>query len=863
MTELRVARALGPYDGGPTGRFLAPFFTRIAVRDEEAQRLERAHAEGTVVHVFRSQRVLDPLYLLHALAQLGLPQPEWMHGHIAARAPDSVDALVAAVKRGEPSVLFLRRPKTLADPRTGYTEGHVEALIEAQRQLDRPILLLPESLHWARASGGLRRTLIDVLFGDRVAPGKLREISGFLLRYGSAYFHVGAPVNLASVLEREGDTPTPIIAKKIRWSMLNHLTREEEIRGGPISRPTERTLELVLKDPAVQKHLPPDQPAERRRGLQIMRRLAADVRYGWIRVLDAIIDRIWNEIYDGINVDQDGLAKVWNAARRGPVVLVPSHKSHVDYLVLSQVFFKDGLMPPHIAAGDNLSFWPLGYIFRRSGAFFIRRSFSGDKLYAALCAAYVRRLLKDGHAVEFFIEGGRSRSGKLLQPKMGLLGMCVDPVLDGAIQDVSFIPVSISYEKIIEARSYSRELEGGEKTKENVGALLSSRKILRSRFGRVYVDFDEPLSLRAFAAARGVELKARPELSEAPREELAGPRRDLTQQLGHRIVWGINRVTRVTPTGVAATVMLGQTARGIGGAELMRRADRVIALYTRLGARVSTVLAPDPSGELTSRHLAIRTALGRLAQDGVLMILPARDEDENVYELDERGRRALDFYRNNIVHFVVPLAIVVVAVLGAQDGDDALAVRMRADAPTPGPAPADGWASDVAVRARARGLSRLLKHEFSFSVDADFDANFDAAARVLVDERVLSSHGGQWQLTARGAPYAQELAQHLAPFFEAYRAAVEILNQLDAGPRPEKDVVADALRYAQRQAGEGRIRRGEAASQPTLQNAIKVAVDVGALTRGEGKVAWPAEGRGALERLAVVLDAELARLNRA
>ena len=273
-----------------------------------------------------------------------------------------------------------------------------------------------------------------MLFGDRVAPGKLREISGFLLRYGSAYFHVGAPVNLASVLEREGDTPTPIIAKKIRWSMLNHLTREEEIRGGPISRPTERTLELVLKDPAVQKYLPPDQPAERRRGLQIMRRLAADVRYGWIRVLDAIIDRIWNEIYDGINVDQEGLAKVWNAARRGPVVLVPSHKSHVDYLVLSQVFFKDGLMPPHIAAGDNLSFWPLGYIFRRSGAFFIRRSFSGDKLYAALCAAYVRRLLKDGHAVEFFIEGGRSRSGKLLQPKMGLLGMCVDPVLDGAIQ---------------------------------------------------------------------------------------------------------------------------------------------------------------------------------------------------------------------------------------------------------------------------------------------------------------------------------------------------------------------------------------------------------------------------------------------
>lgn len=843
MSELRLARAPGhvtPYDGGAIGRLLAPFFAKIGVRAEEAERLERAYAEGVVVHVFRSRRVLDPLFLLHTLGAQGLPLPEWMHDHLATRAPDDVDSLVAAVKRGEPSVLFLRRPKTLADSRTRYAEGYVEALIEAQKTLDRPILLLPESLHWARASGGLRRTLIDVVFGDRVTPGRLREIFGFLLRYGSAHFHVGAPINLQSVLEREGKSPTPMVAKKIRWTILTHLTREEEIRGGPITRPVERTHELVLKDPAVQKYLPADDPAERRRGLQIMRRLAADVRYGWIRVLDAIIDRVWNEIYDGISVDQAGLEKVWNAARRGPVVLVPSHKSHIDYLVLSQVFFKDGLMPPHIAAGDNLSFWPLGYIFRRSGAFFIRRSFAGDKLYAALCAAYVRRLLKDGHAVEFFIEGGRSRSGKLLTPKMGLLGMCVDPVLEGAIQDVSFIPVSISYEKIIEAKSYSRELEGGQKSKESVGALLSTRKVLRSRFGRVYVDFDEPISLRAFAAARGFELKARPELSEAPAPE-AAPRRDLTHQLGHRIVWGINRATRVTPTGVAAMVLLGQTQRSMDEEELMRRGDRAIALYGRLGARLSTVLTPDGSGALAPRRAAIRAALGRLAQDGVVQILPGA-HDQNTYQLDERGRRALDFYRNNIVHFVVPLAIVALGVLGAAHEGD-------------------GWAEDARVRQHARRLSRLLKHEFSFSVDADFDANFDAAARVLVDERMLAQLDGRWQITVRGRERALELAQHLGPFLEAYRATVEILLHLDAGPRAEKDVVADALRRAQSWASEGKIRRGEAASQPTLQNAVRVAIDLGLITRSEGKLGWTTSGRAPLDALAAELDAELSTLD--
>jgi len=821
------------YDGGPIGRFLAPFFARIAIPAEVSERLQRDHAEGCVVHVFRSSRVIDPLFLLHVLEKLGLPAPEFMHDHVAARAPDSVEALVGAMKRGEPALMFLRRPKTLAqasDDTRGperYGAGFVEALIETQKKIDRPILLVPESLHWTRSAGGLRRTLIDVVFGNREAPGRMREILGFLLRHSASHFHVGTPVNLQAVLEREKDTPTPVIAKKIRWSILTHLNREESIRTGPVARPIERTFELVMNDPAVQRHLPPENLAEKRRALVIMKRLAADVRYGWIRVVDVIIDRIWQEIYDGIIVDAPGLQRVWSAARRGPVVLVPSHKSHIDYLVLSQVFFKDGMMPPHIAAGDNLSFWPLGHIFRRSGAFFIRRSFSGDKLYAALCTAYVRRVLKDGHALEFFIEGGRSRSGKLLTPKMGLLGMCVDPVLDGAIQDVSFIPVSISYEKIIEGKSYSRELEGGQKSKEGVGALLNTRKVLRSRFGRVYVDFDEPMSLRAFAAARGFEIKLRGEEAQPN-----APRRDLTHQLGHRIVWGINRVTRVTPTGVAALVLLGQTEKGVLEADLMQRADRLISLYARLGARLSPVLANLDD----ARRAAVRETLGRFAQDGLVKIMPS-SIGENVYELDERSRRALDFYKNNIVHFVVPLAILSLVLLAA-----------------------GGSMTDPDARVASRSISRWLKHEFSFSMEADFDANFDAASRILVEERVITKDGDR--LSVRSRPHTIDLASQIAPFFEAYRAAFEVFSRLEAGPRLEKEMIADALALAQRWTIEGKIRRAESASQPTLANAVRVALDLGALVRAEmGRMSWGPGGQEAVTRLAADLEALVSAVN--
>jgi glycerol-3-phosphate O-acyltransferase len=654
---------------------------------------------------------------------------------------------------------------------------------------------------------GLRRTIIDAVFGDPEAPGRLRELLGFLWRSSGSHFHAGAPVNLQTVLAREGDTPTAVIAKKIRWSILHHLAREEAIRLGPIQRPAARTHALVLNDPAVQRVLAPNKGedgahAERkRRAEQIVRRLAADMRQGWLRVLDVIIDKIWNDIYDGIVVDDKGLERVWSAARRGPVVLVPSHKSHVDYLVLSQVFFKDGMMPPHIAAGDNLSFWPLGPILRHGGAFFIRRSFGGDKLYAAICAAYVKRLLKDGVAVEFFIEGGRSRSGKLLPPKMGILGMCVDPVLDGSLSDVSFIPVSISYEKIIEAKSYARELEGGQKSKENVGALLSARKVLRSRYGRVYVDFDDPISLLAFAAARGIELRPAAPSEEPPPE--SAQRKNLVAQLGHRIVFGINRVTRVTPTGIAALVLLAQTRAGMSESELQERAEWLVRLLGDLGARTSPVLGP------ASRRDAIREALGRLAQDGLLQLLPAPD-GENVYRLEDAGRRALDFYKNNVVHFLIPLSIVAVAVL------------------------ARGEATEEEAREGARRLSRLLKFEFSFAVDSAFDRNFDLATESLLRQRILERRGERLAATPAGTIHAEALGGQIAVFLEGYRAVAEWLATQGATPRTEKEVHHGALALAKRRALEGKIKRAEAASQLTVQNGLRLLLELDLVARAEG-----------------------------
>lgn len=753
-----------------------------------------AHQKGVVVHVLRSHRVIDPTYILYLLRGLHLPTPDWMHDHYEAKLPPTTDALAETLAAHQPALLFLRRPRTLMNPSSTYSGRHVEQLVALQRQMDKPILLLPEALHSTMRAIGIRRTIIDGIFGNRESPGRLRELLGFFWMFKHARFHVGAPVNIKAVLEREKGQTDRVIAKKIRWSILHHLAREDRMRTGPLYRPAARTRQMVLKDPQLKRYIESESQAAprllERKADELLQEMASDIRYGWLRVVDAAIDLIWKRIYDGIVVDKEGLAKVRRAARKGPVILVPSHKSHIDYLILSQVFMKDGMLPPHIAAGNNLNFPPMGLIFRRTGAFFLRRSFKGDELYTQVFMAYIRRLLKEGHALEFFIEGGRSRTGKLLPPRMGLLGMICNPVLDGVITDLSFIPISISYEKVIEAGSYRKELEGGKKKKEDVAALLQSTKVLRSRYGRVYVDFDDPLSLRVYAASRGFSS-----------EQDESQRRGLINQLGHRIVWGINHATRVTPTSVASLVLLARTRRGIGEEDLYLGADLVIDFLYLIKARVSSVLLK------AQRRPAIREAIGRLAQDGLVQMLPAPD-GETVYQLDEEGRRALDYYKNNILHFFVPYSVAAMAMLNAQvEGKQQVA--------------------NTELIERVRRLSHLLKDEFSFGMDRGLKGNVEDVtdlmhSRGLLAQVELPSGAAGWSIPKSGLAEAKLLAGLIAVFFEAHRLTAEALEEVQNEALPEKRLIQLALMRGKKQILEGRMGRPEGASSITIKASLRL-----------------------------------------
>ena len=240
---------------------------------------------------------------------------------------------------------------------------------------------------------------------------------------------------------------------------------------GPALAPPDRQRSQVLRSPKLQQiiaHMAGDKQEDRyaltRQTLSSLRSMQATPDGATIKALEVLLDRVFHRIYAGIDVDREGLEALRERTKEATLVLLPSHKSHVDYLVLSYIFNYENLSLPFIAAGDNLSFFPLGPVLRRAGGFFIRRQFSGDKLYSATVEAYVRRLIRDGHTIEVFIEGGRSRTGKLMRPHVGLLAMLIDAALAIPNKKVVFVPISIGYERIVETSSYGKELIGGDKT---------------------------------------------------------------------------------------------------------------------------------------------------------------------------------------------------------------------------------------------------------------------------------------------------------------------------------------------------------------------------------------------------------------
>ncbi len=283
--------------------------------------------------------------------------------------------------------------------------------------------------------------------------------------------------------------------------------------------------------------------------------IAADMSYPTVRVLHRLMSRLWTQLYDGVEVA--GIDRLNKAASGREVIYVPCHRSHIDYLLLSYLLYINGHSLPHIAAGINLNLPLVGGLLRRGGAFFLRRSFAGNKLYATVFKAYLSTILQRGHAIEYFVEGGRSRTGRLLPPKGGMLAMTVNAYLRNPSTPVVFIPVYLGYERLLEGRAFTSELAGGKKQKETVFALLKSLRTLREEYGSVFVNFGTPIELDQLLDKHHQTWRDAP--TETDRPTWLTP---VITELGNTIMQHINSAAYINPINLLATALLA-TPRGV------------------------------------------------------------------------------------------------------------------------------------------------------------------------------------------------------------------------------------------------------------------------------------------------------------
>ncbi len=808
-------------------------FRHLEVEPRWLREVEAAVARGPVVYVLRNVSALDYLALDHLTQRYRLPRIGFVNELPAALTPSSsrwsrsklseVAELERALGAGQSAALFLQRPPQRPGGLPGRSEGAalLAALLARQSEADRDITMVPQLLLWTRRAERRGFSIVDTVFGPVDFPGELRQLAQIVINYHRGELRAGEPLSLSQFLAEQPGEPREVLVRRLSWALLRKVDRERRAVIGPAYKPPDRMREEMVKSPKLQaviRELAGPNPEQLGRmensARDMLRELATIPDPETARSLEAIASQVLERLFAGIDVDEEGIERIREAAREGSVVLLPSHKSHVDYIVLSYVLRQRSLQLPVIAAGDNLAFFPLGPVLRRAGAFFIRRSFRGDRLYTAVVDAYVRRLLRAGWIIEFFLEGGRSRTGKLLPPMLGLLNMVVAAALPLERRKVHFFPISIGYERLMEESAFARELGGGEKRAEDASQLLAAGKLLADRFGRLNVQIGRPIELGALRAELG--------LGDAKKATPA-KRRAIVKRLAHQVMDEINRVTAVTPGALVALVLLGHGRRGMAWRDLVDQAMRAGELMQRSGARIAPSLLPPGATRL--REQGIAEALRLYLKSGLVeQHVPGEMHDDEkersrlytgtdvIFTVPDPKRVRLDFAKNHIIHFLVDRALIAAAL-----GKEPIA---------PGE-----------LRARVLSLSRLFKYEFMFRADAPFDRIFEEVLAAMIDAGELASGPGDTLAPGPGhdgldgAGWIAFYAAVVKNFIEAYAVAAKSLEHLLKAPLGHKELALRAIKTGQRMFLRGEIERAEAVARPMLENAIDAFVDQGYLIR--------------------------------
>jgi glycerol-3-phosphate O-acyltransferase len=807
---------------------------KLRFEEHSVERIRQAAERGPVVYAFYHRSLLDLLALNKALNTRRLPLASWANG---VRTPlwmpipwfwrsvlyrlktwnepyDPVGSgfLTRLLASGRNAAVFLLGRKPLDRLLRRPDPDLSEALLEAQRHCEKPIQVVPVVVVWSRRPMSARTEVERTLLGAEDQPGHFSRLWGALARGSSIIVQAGEPLDLERFGQHYADEPTHRRARILRVALRRYLYREQSIVRGPKARSHRWMRRLVLSSSAVRdavreemKETGQSEARVRRRVERTFDKIAARMTHRWVQLAALATTLLWNRIYSGVDVRESDIDKIRQAQRRGGVLLLPCHRSHLDYLLVSSIMYRHDIALPHIAAGINLSFWPAGPIFRHLGAFFVKRSFKGDRIFPAVFAQYLKQLLREGFPIEFFIEGGRSRTGKLLHPKLGMLNMTVDAMTSVKRPDfdLTLLPINISYEQLAEENVYARELAGEKKKSEGISDIVKARRVLWQRYGRVYLRVGEPLQLRDALSSLG-----------QPWEELDRHRKgEWLRYVGERVLHSINQEALVLPSALVATALLAHHRRGVRRAVVFERCKRLLGFLEASDAKLGASMA-------WPGH-AVEQALESFVKSSKIECF--EDEEGPVYRLAEQSRVTLEYYKNSILHLFVPASILAL-VLRRQLREHGIPRGERAEAGLP--------VDLVAAEIPFRTLAWILRYEFVFDPDSTVSQLLAEATEQLATYGALDGAGEEARVV--DPVRLDELANLLANFVESYWLtlhAARSLADLALGPKELVDEIHKVGRgiYAVEE-----IRRAESLSAVNLRNAVKAFREEGIIQPVEG-----------------------------
>lgn len=832
------------------------FFGPVNFDDSSVRTIREACEVGTPVYVINAHSRLDYLYFNYAFARFGLPlvffaneismvlyQPAsrffkglWagLRGRRARRLPDN-EMMKVTLNAGRPCLIFLKKPRALTQWGAEYRISYLKDLAQLQAGLARPIMLIPLLLVWEQQPESYRRTILDFVFGDPQAPGAIRKVLSFIWNFRRARAQVGKPINISEFVTSEDAQTADAVAARLKFAISEEFLRESRAIRGPVLKGSRVMVDEIMRTRSFVDGIAESgaiaglsRTASEKKARGWLKRMAADFSLNWLEAFGVVLGVIFQRRFTGISVDTAGLAKIREVGRAAPVVLVPSRRSIFDYFVYSFVFYTHGLIPPHVAVREQKKLNFFKPFLRHSGAFFVRHRISDNLMYERTLRQYVRKLIKEGYWLEFFIEGSRSRSGKLQTPRNELLSMVVGAVATGATSDAWLVPCSVTYERVVEGTSFDRERMGKDKGPQrvSVGHILKRARDIGARFGKLYMQFGEPLSLKAYLESQGVTVPVESDLAVPP---------IVVRRLGYMLMSDINASLVVTPQNLVAFVLMTNRGRGIPRAILVEQvaelATRIVDRGGILSERLRGAVSPFDGGRstgawrsvfldwretgeferpiqvdagaqrITAMDALVEEVIGVFARENAVRL--SGEGFDTVISIVEKNRVWLEYYKNTIIHFFFPEAVVATAASSLAES---------------------GYINELDLHRRSMDFLRIFRFEFVYDKWVSMVGTRTRTVDRLIEQGLLVREADRLRIPYERLDELNWYVSIMRPFIDSYRVLTSVV--VKSPTWQDRDVViAEAMKVGRKAWEIGEVDKIESVSPIIFKNAFRLLSD--------------------------------------